>query len=311
MSGGEAPAFVYLGSSDFAATVLRGLVAASRRPALVVTPPDRGRGRGRRLSPPPAASAAAELGLDLHQTGSVNEEASREVVLGAGAELAVVCAFGQLVGAELLAALPMLNAHPSLLPRWRGAAPIERALLAGDERTGTCVMRITEGLDAGPVALRTELPIGVADTYGSLAPALAAASAELLAEALGLWAAGELEPRFHAQDEAGVTYAEKLARADRLVDPARPAAAEERRIRALTPHIGAAVELADGERLGVRSAGLASDGPDPGRFAATGEGLLLGCAGGAIRLAEVQPAGGRWMAAAEYLRGRGLPAGAR
>ncbi len=302
-----AAAFAYLGSSDFAADVLRRLVAASWRPVLVVAPPDRGRGRGRRVGPPPAALAATELGLELHQTGSVNERASREALLGSGAGLALVCAFGQLIGPELLAALPMLNAHPSLLPRWRGAAPIERALIAGDERTGTSVMRLTEGLDSGPVALRAELPIGAADTYGSLAPRLAAASAELLAEALALAAAGELEPRFREQGEAGASYAEKLDRSERIVDPRRAAAAEERRIRALTPHIGAAVELAGDGRLGVRSAGLAAAGPDPGRFATADGELLLGCAGGAIRLAEVQPAGGRWMTASEYLRGRGLP----
>ncbi len=311
MTAAGAPAFIYLGSSDFAADVLRGLDAASRRPILVVTPPDRGRGRGRRVSPPPAALAAAELGIDLQQTGSINDEAAREAVLGSEPELAVVCAFGQLIGPELLAALPMLNAHPSLLPRWRGAAPIERAVMAGDERTGTSVMRLTAGLDTGPVALCAELPIEPADSYGSLAPRLAAASAELLAAALDLWAAGELEARFREQDEDGASYAEKLERDDRIVDPERPALAEERRIRALTPHIGAAVELGGGERLGVRSGGLAPAGPEPGRFAATDGELLFGCSGGAIRLAEVQPSGGRWMAAGEYLRGRGLPAPTR
>lgn len=307
MTAADTPAFVFLGSSDFAAAVLRDLDAASWRPLLVVTPPDRGRGRGRRLRPPPTTLAAAELGLNLHQTASINSEPSREAVLATGAVVAVVCAFGQLVGAELLAALPMLNAHPSLLPRWRGAAPIERALMAGDERTGTCVMRLTEGLDSGPVALRSEVPIGPADSYGSLAPRLAVASAGLLAEALALSAAGELDARFREQDEEGASYAEKIERAERIVDPSRPAAVEERRIRALTPHIGAAVVLDRGERLGVRSGGLAPAGPGPGGFAIADDELLLGCADGAIRLAEVQPAGGRWMAASKYLRGRGLP----
>jgi len=300
------PRFVYLGTSDFAARVLSVLADDSHRPDLVVTPPDRRSGRGRRVSPPPVAATARDLGLDLHQTASVNEDGSREALLEAGAEIAVVCAFGQLIGAELLAALPIINAHPSLLPRWRGAAPIERAIMAGDEATGTCVMRLTEGLDSGPVALRAELPIDGEDTYGSLAPRLADRSGSLLAEALELWAAGVLAERFVPQDDHEATYAEKIERGDRLVDPALPAAEVDRRIRALTPHIGAAIEIAGGERLGLRSGGVVAGG-SPGKFAADGDALLLGCDGGAVRIAEVQPASGRWMAAVEYLRGRGLP----
>lgn len=305
-----AVSYAYLGTSDFAADVMRVLVAASRPPALVVTPPDRGSGRGRRISPPPAAIAAAELGLELHQAASVNEDASREAIAAAGVELGVVCAFGQLIRSELLATLPLLNAHPSLLPRWRGAAPIERALMAGDEVTGTCVMRLTEGLDSGPVALRAETPIAGDDTYGTLGPRLAELSGALLAEALGLWEAGRLEARLEEQAAAGVSYAEKIERGERLVDPSRPATEEERRIRALTPHIGAAVVLASGERLGVRSGGTAPPGPPPGAFADDDGRLLLGCAHGAVRIAEVQPSGGRWMDAADYVRGRGLPAAA-
>lgn len=311
MTGGAAPPFAYLGTSDFAAAVLGALVASGRRPLLVVTPPDRARGRGRRVSPPPAAGAARELGIELHQTASVNDEGSRAVLAACGAELGVVCAFGQLIGAELLAALPLINAHPSLLPRWRGAAPIERAIMAGDATTGTCVMRVTAGLDSGPVALRAMVPIGAADTYGSLAPRLAELSAELLGEALDLWPSGGLERRLSEQDDAGATYAEKIDRDERLVDPARPAAEVERLVRALTPQIGAAIELAGGERLGLRSGGLVPAGPPPGEFTGAGDELLLGCAGGAIRIAELQPAGGRWMGAAEYLRGRGVPAAGR
>jgi methionyl-tRNA formyltransferase len=140
-------AHVYLGTSDFAATVLGVLVASDRRPALVVTPPDRPSGRGRKLSTPPVATLAAELGLPVHQTASVNEPDSVEAVRASGATAGTVCAFGQLIGEPLLSELPMLNVHPSLLPRWRGAAPVERAIMAGDERTGVAVMRLTEGLD--------------------------------------------------------------------------------------------------------------------------------------------------------------------
>ncbi len=160
MTDGSGVAYAYLGTSDFAASVLRDLAGSPHPPSLVVTPPDRRSGRGRKVSPPPVAEVAAELGLELHQTASVNEDASREAILASGADLGVVCAFGQLIKPELLEALPMLNAHPSLLPRWRGAAPVERAIMAGDATTGTCVMRLTEGLDSGPVALREETPIG-------------------------------------------------------------------------------------------------------------------------------------------------------
>ena len=151
MSAGRSVANVYCGTSDFAATVLEVLAASAHRPSLVVTPPDRKRGRGRQKGSPPVADRARELGIELHQTESINREESRAAILATEPELATVCAFGQLIKAPLIEELPMLNVHPSLLPRWRGAAPIERAILAGDERTGVCVMKLTEGLDSGPV----------------------------------------------------------------------------------------------------------------------------------------------------------------
>ena len=224
-----------------------------------------------------------------------------------GAEVASVCAFGQLIGEPLLAKLPMLNVHPSLLPRWRGAAPIERAIMAGDETTGVCIMRLTAGLDSGPVALREETPIGPEEYYGSLAGRLAERGGRLLVEAISLNERGAL--RFEDQPEEGITYAEKIDAAERRVDPRRPAIAEVRRIRALTPLVGAYAELDGGERIGLR--GCRAEEPAdvvPGAFVAAGEELLLGCADGAIVVDELQPPGGRWMEAADYLRGRGLPA---
>jgi len=302
---------VYLGTSEFAASVLRSLAGSPHRPSLVVTPPDRKRGRGRRLQSPPAAEAARELGIDLHQTGSVNEPETVAAVLAVEPELACVCAFGQIIGEPLISDLGMLNVHPSLLPRWRGAAPVERAIMAGDERTGVCIMRLTEGLDSGPVALREELAIGPAEDYGSLAERLAEVGGGLLVEALDRHVAGELT--YEEQAEDGVTYAEKIEPGDRRVDPGRPAREEARRIRALTPHVGAFAELDDGERLGLRDASAVEEPgeggvPAPGAFAAgPGGELLLGCAQGFLRIDRVQPAGGKWMAAADYLRGRGLP----
>lgn len=297
----------YLGTSEFAATVLRRLAGSSHRPALVVTPPDRRQGRGRKVSPPPAALAARELGLDLLQAENVNDEGALARIRAAEPEAVVVCAFGQLIREPLLSDYPMLNVHPSLLPRWRGAAPIERAIMARDPETGVCVMQLTAGLDSGPVALRERTPVDPDDDFGALAARLAELGGELLVRALDLQAEGRLE--FAEQDEAGVTYAEKIEAAERRLDPERPAAELAARVRALTPHIGAYLELADGERLGVREARVAEGEADlgPGQLAERDGALLLGCGEGALQLELVQPAGGKPMPAAAYLRGHPLP----
>ena len=297
---------VYLGTSDFAAAVLERLAASPHRPSLVVTPPDRPRGRGRRSAASPAAAAAAELGIELLQVESVNDEAALERIRAARPEAAGVCAFGQLIREPLLSELALLNVHPSLLPRWRGAAPIERAIMAGDERTGVCVMRVTAGLDAGPVALREEVAIEPEDDFASLASRLAALGGELLVRALDLCEAGRLE--FTAQEEAGATYAEKIDPAERRLDPGRPAPELARTVRALSPHVGAYLELGDGNRLGVRRAGAVEVGVKRGEVKSEWGALLLGCGRGALRLEVVQPPGGKPMAADAYLRGHPLPA---
>ncbi|HUA12311.1 MAG TPA: methionyl-tRNA formyltransferase [Solirubrobacteraceae bacterium] len=289
---------VYLGTSPFAAAVLERVAADERtRPALVVTRPDSAQGRGRKLAPPPVASAARALGIDLLQPRSVNApEAFERIAAAAAGGPVVVCAFGALLREPLLSGLELLNVHPSLLPRWRGAAPVERAIMAGDEQSGVCIMRVTAGLDAGPVALRASEPILPEDTYGTLAARLQELAAELLQTAL-------TEPlEFAEQDEDGVTYADKIEAADRLLDGSRTAAELERTVRALTPHIGARVALADGTLLGVLAARAGAGGGD-GLFA-DGDRLLLGSADGVLELLEVRPPGGRAMAAADYLRGR-------
>jgi methionyl-tRNA formyltransferase len=295
---------VYLGTSEFAATVLRRLADSSHRPRLVVTPPDRPRGRGRRTSPPPAAEAAAELGLELLQAENVNDEPALERIRAARPEAVAVCAFGQLIREPLLSELPMLNVHPSLLPRWRGAAPIERAIMAGDARTGVSVMRVTAGLDSGPVATREELPIGLEDDFGALSARLAALGGELLVAALDEQAAGNLE--LEEQDDAEATYAEKIDPAERRLDPSRSAAELARTVRALTPHVGAFLETTGG-RLGVRRARAVDVGVRAGELRAEWGALLLGCGRGALRLDVVQPPGGRPMAADAYLRGHPVP----
>jgi methionyl-tRNA formyltransferase len=288
---------VYLGTSDFAATVLRRLADSPHKPNLVVTPPDSRQGRGRKVSPPPVAELARELEIDLLQAASVNEERALERIRAAEPAVLLVCAFGQLIREPLLSLAEILNIHPSLLPRWRGAAPIERAIMARDPKTGVCVMRLTAGLDSGPVALRAEVDLGGDEDYGALAPRLADLGGDLLVEALDLLADGTLE--FIEQDEADVTYAEKISSEDRRLDLAESAADLAAKVRALTPHIGAYLELEGGERLGVRAADAVDADSEGDLLVPTGDGLL--------RLDIVQPAGGKAMAAADYLRGRPVP----
>jgi methionyl-tRNA formyltransferase len=284
---------VFLGTSDFAAAVLDRLADSRHRPQLVVTRPDRPAGRGRRLSAPPVADAAAALGLELVQPQNVNEEQARVRIAAAEPDVVLVCAFGALIREPLLSDFELLNVHPSLLPRWRGAAPVERAMMAGDEQTGVCIMRMTAGLDSGPVCLADREPIAPDDTYGTLAPRLQELAAGLLLRAL------DEPPACAEQPEEGVTYAEKIGPGDRTLDAAAAPAANDRVVRALSPHIGARVELADGSFLGVLQAAVREPGA-VGGLRADGERLMLG----GLELLEVQPAGRRPMDAAAYLRGR-------
>ena len=252
---------VYLGTSEFAADVLRVLAASPHHPALVVTRPDRTRGRGRKLASPPVLETARELGIDTDQPESVNDAPARERIAAAGPEAVVVCAFGALIKEPLLSAHPMLNVHPSLLPRWRGAAPIERAIMAGDARTGVCIMRLTAGLDSGPVCLTAEEPIAAEDTYGTLAARLAPLGGALLVQAL------DASPPFAEQDEAAATYAEKITAEDRVLRPERPAdRARARGAGADAPHRRGADGGGRGpvERLGVwEAAARAAQPGDP------------------------------------------------
>jgi methionyl-tRNA formyltransferase len=290
---------VYLGTSEFAVDVLDAVTATPHRPVLVVTRPDRPRGRGRKVQAPPVAERAALLGIETLQPDDVNAEEARDAIAAAGPEAVLICAYGALLKEPLLSEHDMLNVHPSLLPRWRGAAPIERAIEAGDEETGVSIMRPTAEFDAGPVCLQRSEPIRPDDDYGSLAPRLAALGGELLIETL------DTRPPFREQPDQGVTYAEKIEREDRLLDPSLRAGELERRVRALHPHVGAYIELDGGERLGVRRARLAPgvDGVAPGELKAEDSRLLYGAAQGALELLELQPAGKRPMAAGDWLRG--------
>jgi methionyl-tRNA formyltransferase len=292
---------VFLGTSAFAAAVLERLAASEHRPSLVITRPDRPAGRGRKLAAPPIVEAARAMDLEVLQPESVNDDATRERIAAERPDVVCVCAFGALIKPPLLTDFDLLNVHPSLLPRWRGAAPIERAIMAGDAETGVSIMRVTEGLDSGPICLQAAEPIRPDDTYGSLAPRLQDMGGALLLRAL------DDRPPFTEQDEAAATYADKITAADRTLDPARPAVELERTVRALHPHIGARIELPDGSHLRVLAAAALDRGPRQGVFAVADGRLAMGCSEGALELLALQPSGGRPMQAADYLRGYGVP----
>jgi methionyl-tRNA formyltransferase len=268
---------VFLGTNDFAAAVLRGLGEGPHRPALVVTRPDAPQGRGRKVAPPPVAAVARELGVELDQPESVNGDNARARIASVAPDAVIVCAFGALIKEPLLSEHEMINVHPSLLPRWRGAAPVERAIMAGDAETGVSIMRVTAGLDSGPVYAAQATPIAPDDTYGTLAPRLEELSVALLRRVL------DERPEPVEQPDAGVTYADKITAVDRTLDLALDPEEIVRVVRALHPHIGARLALDDGGFLGVHEARVGADG--------------------ALELVTVQPPGGRPMAYADYLRG--------
>jgi methionyl-tRNA formyltransferase len=254
-------------TAPFGADVLERLASRHDITALV-TRPDAPRGRGRRLAAPPAKEAAERLGIPVLQPPRP------ETGLDLGADTVVVAAYGLLIPEDVLAERLWLNVHPSLLPRWRGAAPVERALMAGDEETGVTIHRTVKALDAGPIAAQRAFPIGGEDDAGAIYAKAAPLAAELLDDVLP-------EPEFRPQDETGVTYADKITAADRELDWSRPPDELLRRIRALSPHIGARGEL-EGRPVTIWRARV-----DNGKLVPL----------------EVQPDGRRRMTYEEFLRG--------
>lgn len=301
---------VYLGTSDFAATVLQRLSGTPHRPVLVVTRPARQKGRGRTLQDPPVAELANELGIEVFQPESVNDPEAVEKIRAANGEALTVCAFGAIVKEPFLSMMPSFNVHPSLLPRWRGAAPVERAIAAGDTETGVTIMRLVEELDAGPMAAQRAIEISTTDNYGTLAPKLADLGGELLTEALDAAAAGTdvWTDQSTAEADRPITYAEKITREDRVLAPSSATAVElELMIRALTPHIGAMFETVGGDPLRVEEARAVSDSVPAGQAAIVDDRLLVGTTDGSLELQRVKPAGKQAMDVSSYLRGNDAP----
>jgi methionyl-tRNA formyltransferase len=273
----------------------------------VYTQPDRPAGRGRKLAASPVKAAALAAGIPVEQPESFKVEADRDRLAAYAPDLMVVVAYGLILPRKVLA-IPRLgcwNVHASLLPRWRGAAPIQRAILAGDDESGVDLMQMEAGLDTGPVLVERRTPIATDETGGSLHDRLSALGADALAEGLRRTMAGEtLAARIQA--ETGVEYAHKLDKAEARLDFQLPAIALERKVRAFNPWPVAEADVA-GERLRIWSARAldSTSSVEPGQvIAATRDGIDIACASGVLRLTSVQRPGGRPIGAADYLNAR-------
>jgi methionyl-tRNA formyltransferase len=278
---------IFMGTPGFAVPALEALVAAGHEVACVYTQPPRPGGRGQRPRPSPVALRAGALGIEVRSPVSLREPAEQRAFAAVGAELAVVVAYGLILPRAVLAgtARGCLNVHASLLPRWRGAVPIQRAVMAGDRETGVSIMRMEAGLDTGPVLLAEAVPIGAGDTGGTLHDRLAVLGARLIVEAV----AGLDRLVAVPQPEEGVTYAAKIDKAEARVDWGRPAAEVDRLIRGLSPFPGAWCEVG-GERVKLLLSAVAEGAGAPGEV--LDEGLTVACGAGAISLLRLQRAGG-------------------
>jgi methionyl-tRNA formyltransferase len=303
----------FMGTPDFAVPVLRALADAKpggggHQIALVYTQPPRPAGRGKALRPSPVHAAAEAIGLAVATPGSFRDPAVLADFAALKLDAAVVVAYGQILPQAALNAprLGCLNLHASLLPRWRGAAPIQRAIMAGDARTGVCVMQMEAGLDTGPVLASRATPIGPRDTAETLHDRLAGLGAALMAETLAALAAGAVPAT--PQPEAGVTYAAKIDKAEARIDWTRGATDLDTHIRGLSPFPGAWCEIG-GERVKLLLAQPEDGSGSPGEV--LDDGLLVACGTGALRLLTLQRAGKGPMDAATFLRGRIVLRGAR
>lgn len=295
-----------MGTPEFSVPVLEAL-AAEHEVVCAYSQPPRPAGRGKKLRPSPVQARAEALGIEVRHPTSLQSSEEQAAFAALNVDVAVVVAYGLILPQAVLdaPARGCLNIHASLLPRWRGAAPIHRSIMAGDAQTGVCIMQMEAGLDTGPVLLREALEIGDTETTGALHDRLSAMGARLIIEALERLP--ELEPQ--VQPDAGVTYAHKIDKAEAAIDWTRPAAEVARHINGLSPFPGAFVMRGETRLKLLRARSLDdANAAEPGTLL---QGPTVACGTGAIELLEVQPAGKGRMDAASWVNGAGLKSGAR
>jgi methionyl-tRNA formyltransferase len=298
----------FMGTPEFAVPALRALVSAGHAVAAVYCQPPRPAGRGQKERPSAVQAASDALGLPVRTPASLRKPEEQAAFAALDLDVAVVAAYGLILPKPILEAprLGCLNIHASLLPRWRGAAPIQRAILAGDEMTGITIMQMDEGLDTGPILLQETVPIDGCATAATLHDALSGCGASLIVQALDGIETGALAPR--PQPENGVTYAKKIEPADAHIEWREPAAAIERKIRAFAPRPGAWFEL-DGTRIKVLAANVVAGVGDPGTV--LDDHLTVACGESAIQLLHLQREGRRALDRDAFLRGVPVSKGTR
>lgn len=296
---------VFMGTPDFAVKSLDAVLKAGHEVKGVITQPDRPKGRGKKMLPPPVKERALQLGLPFYQPQSVKDEAFLALLKRLEAEVIVVAAYGRILPQSVLE-LPLfgcINVHGSLLPQYRGAAPIQRAILNGDKETGVTIMQMAAGMDTGDILLKKAVPIGENDTTGQLFERLAYLGGELLVDALEALAAGRLQRE--KQNEAEATYAPMLSKTDEIIDWQKPAYILHNQVRGLNPTPGA-YTFFNGERLKIWETQVLDDNqnrPAGNVLKVDGEGLVISCQEGALKLLTVQPAGKKIMSFKDFVNG--------
>jgi methionyl-tRNA formyltransferase len=302
---------IFAGTPDFALDALSALLASRHALALVLTQPDRPSGRGLKPHPSPVKRLALDHGIPIAQPASLKEADAQDTLRAVGADLMVVVAYGLILPPSVLVIprLGAINIHASLLPRWRGAAPIQRALLAGDRETGVCIMQMQTGLDTGPVLLSESIPIRDEDNARTLHDRLADLGARLVLQALDDLEHSAAVPR--QQRAEGATYAAKVDRAEARIDWTRPALEIWRKVRAFNPHPGAVSRWRDEELKIWQGVPVPHSGISGTVLEAESRGIVVACGEGSLRIEELQRAGGRRLSPAEFLRGHPLVPGER
>jgi methionyl-tRNA formyltransferase len=299
---------IFAGTPEFAAHALRATVAAGHVVPLVLTQPDRPAGRGMALQPSPVKRLAEANGIEVFQPPTLKDATAQEKIAAIQADVMVVAAYGLIVP-QVVLDMPRfgcINIHASLLPRWRGAAPVQRALLAGDHETGVCIMRMEAGLDTGPVLLRATCPISATDNAATLHDRLAERGACLIVEALS-----RLPLPAEPQPAAGVTYAHKIEKAEALIDWSKDAQELDRHIRAFNPFPGAQAQFG-GQTVKLWQAVPVAGSGEKGRILSVDRSsIVIACGSGALAVSELQKAGGKRLPVREFLAGHPLKAGDR